>query len=215
MKKLTGKEELQLLYDCINAGGCDKLVQYYWKPVFHTVRKTFIFRGVSFTEQDLEDLRSEVFVQLFNNKCRKLRQYKPDMGLSLANWIKMIADQTVKMYLRKSERPGKLGPYRILSLDKLQEELGLEYEGSEPGKTYSQVTENIENLEKYLDAREKLARALKNIETLPPFEQFVLKLHFFDGLSPSEIAKYLGKETGNIYTIKSRAVNRLKKLTET
>ena len=215
MKKLTKEEELQLLYECINAGGCDKLVQYYWKPVYFMVRKSFLIRHTPFTEEELEDLRSDVFVQLFDKECRKLRQYDEDMGISLRNWIKMIAYQTVKMYLRKQDRPGKLGPYRIISLDKLQEELGLESETPEPGKTHSQVIEDIRDLEKYLNAREDLALALKNIENLPPFEQFVLKLHFFDGLSSSEVAKYLGKEIGNIYTIKSRAVSRLKKLFET
>ncbi len=212
MKKLTKEEELQLLYECINAGGCDKLVKYYWRPVYFMVRKSFLNRHAPLTEEELEDLRSEVFVQLFDKDCRKLRQYKEDMGLSLRNWIKMIADQAVKMYLRKPDRPGRLGPYRILSLDKLQEELGLESEAPKLGKTHSQVTEDIGNLEKYLDAREELTQTLKNIENLPPFEQFVLKLHFFDGLSPSEIAKHLGREIGNIYTIKSRAVSRLKSL---
>jgi len=213
--KLTKEEELQLLHDCINAGGCDRLVQYYWKPVFFMVRKTFILTGVSFTEDELEDLRGEVFLNLFDNKCKKLRQYKADMGLSLTSWIKMIAYQTVKMYLRKSDRSGILGPYKTLSLDRLREELGLENGGemmSDPGKTPSQMMEDMENLTQRLDAREQLARFLESIENLPPFDQFVLKLHFFDGLPLSEIADRLGKEIGNIYTIKFRAIKRLKKL---
>jgi len=192
MKQGISEEEQKILHDCICRGKGDALIARYWDMVYHTVRKTLELRHVRFTTQDMEDLRNEVFVQLFDKGYKKLRQYKPGAGLGLTGWIRLVAGQTVKMYLRKKDRHGILGENKLLSGDDLIQEIA----GKAP--------------ESQLDAREKLRRVMGVIETLPSQERLVLKLHFFDGLTLAQIADFTHKEMGNIYAIKSRGVKRLK-----
>jgi RNA polymerase sigma factor (sigma-70 family) len=142
----------------------------------------------------LEDLRNEVFVRLFDKGCKKLRQYRPGAGLGLAGWIKLIAGQTVKMYLRKKDRHGTLGDNKLLSADELIQEIG----GKAP--------------EGQLEAREKLRQVAEMLETFPHQERLVLKLHFFDGLTLEQIANFTHKKIGNVYAIKSRGLKRLREV---
>lgn len=213
MKKLTNKEELQILNECINDGKCNKLVRYYWNTVFFTVRKTFILKGVSFTDSDINDMQNEVFLQLFDNRYRKLMQYEEDAGLSLANWIRMIASQTVLMSLRKKDPLSHSAQSRRISFDKLKENSESENRESSPEFIrMSSPAEDMKELIKWFEDRETLTRVLAHLEKLPHREQLVLKLHFLNGLSFKKIASDMKESINNIYTIKSRAISRLKKL---
>lgn len=106
----------------------------------------------------------------------------------------MISAQTVKMYLRKNDRIGKLGG----DLMPLAEEMEKE-------------TDPIHEFIR-LEAREMLLMTEECIKELPHLEKLVLKLHFLDGLSLSHTACFLQKTENNIYQIKHRAVKRLKEL---
>lgn len=192
------KHESLLLHECINLGRGDRLVGRYWNTVYFTVRKTFVLKGARFAEEDAEDLRNEVFLQLFEDSCRKLRQYDPARGLSLAGWIKMIAAQTVIVYIRKRDRAGRLG---------LRDTVCFDGYGEEAGNLHAQDTET---LIARLDAREKLRQVKENIGKLSCAKRMILDLYFRGGLSFDEIASLTGRTIGNIYTIKSRAAEELR-----
>lgn len=196
MKKLTRAQEKEILQACIaDCENCNKLIQQYWDMVYLTVKKTFLFKNVPFNEEDLEDLRNDVFLRLFEKKCSLLRQYQEDRGLRLSGWIIMIAAQTVMMYLRKMDRSGTLGGNNLISMiEEMIEEMDPEYEI------------------KRIEAREMLLMVKECMEELPHMERLVLKLHFFDGLSFSQITKFLKRTENNIYQIKYRGVKNLKEL---
>ena len=101
MKRLTTEEERELLHECIVKGRKDELAEQYLNLVYETIRKTLILKNVQSTDEDIKELRNEVFLKLFNKDCRKLKQFKEGAGLSLASWIMMITSRSVLDVLRK------------------------------------------------------------------------------------------------------------------
>ncbi len=186
IRKLSSEEERSLLNECLIDGKGDKLVQQYWNLVFHTIQKIFHLKNVLYTGEDVEDLHSEVFIQIFKDDCRKLRQYKEGSGRNLVSWIMLITNSTVLNHLRKKRLecvPLSDNPAIII------EESEFDQEDQELIKT--------------------------NMELLPDGDRLIIKMHYFHGLSLQEIAKILHKSIGAVYTAKSRAVEKLKKLVKT
>lgn len=52
----------------------------------------------------MDDLVQDVFVELFRDGSRALRAWDPARGLSLANWVGLIADQRVAAAFRRRRR---------------------------------------------------------------------------------------------------------------
>ncbi len=191
MKKITPEKERQILQECLIHDKKDKLVQHYSALVCHTIRKTLLIKNISFTEADIEDMQQEVFIRLFDKECRRLKQYKEEMG-SLAGWIKLIANRTVLNDVRRKGFDVLAAKKNRISFEDFKEE-------SEQLKQDDEF-ETKENLLEIQDA----------IEKLPHRERLVLKLHYYQGLSLPEIASFIHRKEGATYTIKSRALKRLK-----
>ncbi len=191
MNRLSPEEERQLLYECIISGKKHKLVQQYWNLVYHTVRKTFTVKHVPFTQEDIEDLRNEVFVQLFDKGCWRLRQYREELGHGLAGWITLIANRTVLNYLRKRGFDSLSWQNTRVPIEEI---LDLKQE-----KNSLEVMEERRLIQ---DAMEKL----------PSRDRLVLKLHYYHELSLLDVASAIHRTAGATYTIKSRAIKRLKAL---
>lgn len=195
MKKLNRKQEYELLKECVaDCSHCDRLILHYWDLVYHTVKKTFLMKSAAFTKEDLDDMRNEVFLRLFEKKCHLLRQYREDGGLQVAGWIVMISAQTVKMYLRKNDRIGKLGGDLMPLVEELERDI-------DPIHEFIRI-----------EIREMLLMAEDCIEELPYLEKLVLKLHFMEGYSLTDTACFLQKTKNNVYQIKHRAIKNLKEL---
>jgi len=97
------EKQQQILDECLLEDKKEKLVIEYGDLIYYTVRKTLLFYNLHFTKEDIEDLRIEVFIRLFKNNCRKLKQFD-SKKLNLAGWIKLIANQTTLDEIRK-KRP--------------------------------------------------------------------------------------------------------------
>ncbi len=189
MKRLSPEEERQLLYECIVCGKKEKLVQQYWNLVYHIVRKTLTMKNIRFTHEDIEDLRNEVFVKLFDKGCWRLKQYREKLGHGLAGWIALIANRTVLNYLRKKG-------FNSLSWQNsrvaIEEKLDLKQD------------------ERSLGALEERRLVQDAIEKLPSRDRLVLQLHYYHELSLPEVASLIRTSVGAAYTIKSRAIERLR-----
>ncbi len=194
-KKLTPEEEREILNECIHNKKCEKLTRQYWNLVYKTVQKTFIYKNAPLVREEIEEVHQDVFVQLFDDDCRRLRQYREGGGRNLAGWVVLIANRTALNHLRGKDPHSILGRQYLILFEEMKEELDIKKETDR------------------LEARQKLLKILEAADLLPTLERLVFKLHFFHELSLPEIASQLNREVGNIYTIKSRAVKRLKELT--
>lgn len=54
--------------------------------------------------QEVEDLTQDVFARLFADGARALRTWEPDKGLSLANFVGLVAEREVLTILRSKRR---------------------------------------------------------------------------------------------------------------
>lgn len=189
MKRLSPEEDRQLLYECIVCGNKEKLVQQYWNLVCHIVRKTLTMKNVRFTHEDIEDLRNEVFLKLFDKGCWRLKQYREELGHGLAGWIALIANRTVLNDLRKKGFNGLSRKNTRVPIEEIVD---------------------LKNKKNSLEVMEERRLIQDAMEKLPSRDRLVLKLHYYHELSLPEVASLIHTSVGAVYTIKSRAIERLR-----
>jgi hypothetical protein len=97
------EEDRQLLTRCLDGdrGASEAFVKKFSGLVYRSAQHTLILKGVAFNKQDLEDLHNTVFLQLFENNLKKLRQYQGKNGCSLSSWIRLVAVRIVLNHFRK------------------------------------------------------------------------------------------------------------------
>ncbi len=138
-------------------------------------------------------MHNTIFLRLFENRCKRLRQYQGKNGCSLASWIRMIAVRTVFDHLRKRGLDAMAWQKKRIPLEALPElkcdevEFGVQLEKAEQ------------------------ERLLQNaMQKLPPRDRMFMKLHVDHALSIAEIAETMQLSISNAYTVKHRAIQRLK-----
>lgn len=143
-----------------------------------------IFRFIYYRtnhQETAEDLTEEVFLKAF----RSLSSLKGGSE-KLRGWLYSIARNTVIDHYRKTKET-----INLESLEQLPN-----YEDS--------VVERLE-------ASSDTAALLETLKQLPPDQQTILKLRFFEDLSIAEISTLLNKSEGNIRVIQYRGLQQLKK----
>lgn len=190
--KLTAEQEREILRECIEKDECYRIFRQYLNLVRSIAIKIYRSKGVSFTSADMEDRVQDVFEVLFKYNKQKLRQYDPQHGLRFEGWIRLIAAQTVLDYFKRKKE----------FLNITDEKIRIPVEDMDMISGEKRAGTSAETQCIMADA----------IEKLPPDQKLVLKMEYFKGLSPQEIAKYLGKTVNNIYQIKTRALESLRKI---
>ena len=94
-------------------------------PVVHSrVARTLSRRGPSARDprQEVEDLTQEVFARLFAQEGRLLRTWDPERGLSLQNFVGLIAQREANAIVRSGRRsPWKDDPLEPQDLEEVGE----------------------------------------------------------------------------------------------
>lgn len=188
-------DDRQLLKACIdgNAQAQEQLVRQFSNLIHDTLCRTSRAKNSHLSRQDLEDLHSTVFVQLFEHGCRKLRQYKGKNGCSLASWIRMITVRAMLDHLRKT-RDALSRPERMLPLEVI------------PELAVSSPSAHNE-LEK--DEQQKILEAA--IEKLSARDKLMIRMHCIEGCSLEKMAALLKVSENNVHSVKHRAVERIRK----
>ena len=198
-RKIDRIRERRLLAACIagDQAASNAFVRQYSDLVYRTVQYTLLNRNVRFTSMDLEDLHNTVFINLFDKRCRKLRQFKGKNGCSVVTWIRII---TIRLVLNSIRRKG---------VDSLT------------GQSFRVPIEGFSNLERratdtweLMEKAEQESLLQKGISNLGPRDRLFMNLHFNKGFTIKEIADAMQLSVDNIYTIKHRAIKRLKSYVE-
>ena len=189
------EEDRQLLSGCFagDRRASEALVRKFSGLVYRSVQHTLVLKEVAFNRQDLEDLHNTVFLQLFENDLKKLRQYEGRNGCSLSSWIRLVAVRIVLNHFRKK---GVEGIFRRRRQDPFDELSGLEEEGKDAG-------DSMEPAE-----QERLLE--EGIRSLSPRDRLFIRLHLEGGLSIQEVAETMGISIQNAYTVKTRTIQRLR-----
>ena len=189
------EEDLRLLSGCISGDrrATETFVKRFSDLIYRYVQNTLIVKKTSFNSQDLEDLHNTIFLQLFEQRCKKLRKYQGRNGCSLASWIRLVAIRTVLNHLRKKGIDAIGWQRKRISIEDLPELKGDELEAWA-------VMEKAEQ-----------GRLLQNgIQDLPPRDRLFVKLHFEMEFSMEEVAEAMQLSIQNVYTVKHRAIQRLR-----
>jgi len=201
MKRLTREQEQKLLHKCIECGQCDPVVNQYERLVYNTIIKTGKKISYHFSEPMIEDLSQEIFLELFVNNCKRLRAYDESKGLSLANWIVLIATHTIFNHLKKKKDAFNYGS--VNSMFDITD--------------FQDFTNFIGNdTENRLDDRQQLLLIEECVEkdNVNDFEKIVFKSHYFMGLSLEAVAQFTNRKIETVYSDKSRAVGKVKDCVE-
>jgi RNA polymerase sigma factor (sigma-70 family) len=198
MSSLFHKDR-RLLEQCISGdrGAGEAFVRKFSDLVYRSIQYTLTVKHIRFSHNDLEDLHNTVFLKLFEDNCKKLRQYRGKNGCSLANWIRIVTTRIVLNHIRKKGVDSIAWQTKRFSLDELPE-----LKGADDGP-WAQMEKT---------ERERLIKT--GIKELPPRDRLFLVLHFEKGLTIKEVAKTMQLSIDNAHTIKHRAIQKLKSLVE-
>jgi RNA polymerase sigma factor (sigma-70 family) len=192
-KKQVNEAKLRLRCLKGDREAAGEFVRQYSDLVYRTVQYTLRNRNVSFTPEDISDLHNTVFLNLFENNCKKLAQFKGRNGCSLATWVRLVAMRIVLNHLRKRGVDSISGRRRMVGIDYIQE-------------LNDEKTGALAMLEK-ADQLKLLKRGIRN---LPAKYRLFFRLHFDHDLSVKEIAQIMRISVDYVYTVKHRAIKRLK-----
>lgn len=188
-------EDRRLLSRCVEGDreALELFVRRFSGLIYHSVQHTLTAKGILFSSQDLEDLHNAIFLHLFENRRRKLGQYEGRNGCSPASWLRVVAVRFVLNHIRDSHAhkapwQDKQAPFEDLS---------------DPDREAFGPLAFMEQAER----RRLLKRA---IQLLSPRDRLFMRLYFEDGLNLEQVASALRISIQNAYTVKHRAVQRLR-----
>ena len=135
--------------------------------------------------QEVEDLSQEVFLSLFARDAHILRSWQAERGLSLENFVGLVAERQVVSFLRSGKRnPWKEEPSPEEDLDVITPDRGPE-----------EVT----------SSREQLGLLLERLrETLSPLGHQIFVLLFVQEMSVPETMAASGLTADAVYAWRSR-----------
>jgi RNA polymerase sigma factor (sigma-70 family) len=193
------KKDQLMLSRCIagDKKAREKFVRKFSDLIYRSIQHILTVKHIQFNYVDLEDLHNSVFLALFEKDCQKLVQYKGINGCSLATWIRIVTVRIILNQIRKKGIDSIAWKDKQIDLDALPE----------------LKSDNPQAL--MMMEREEQAQYLcEQIEKLPPRDRLFLTLHFLKGLSIKEIAEVMQLSVENAYTVKHRAIKRLKSRVE-
>lgn len=193
------RKDRRWLKKCIagDRRACERFVKEFSNLVYRCVRHTLRIKNVPFNQDDVEDLHNTVFLILFEDQCKKLRQFKGKNGCGLSTWIRIIAVRIVLNQIRKKGLDSLTGLRKQISLEDIPE-LSL--------ADSALLTE--------LERADKLQSLKDGVKKLPARDRLFFLLHYENGYTIKEVAKTMKLSLNNAYTIKHRAIQKLKSTLE-
>ncbi|MEZ4528460.1 MAG: sigma-70 family RNA polymerase sigma factor [Desulfobacterales bacterium] len=164
MKQIT-KRRHRILDDCLNQGKKEGIVRQYYRLIIKIVRDRVEKESLFYSKEDIDDIVHDVFVRIFDNHCRRLRQYDPVKGKNLAYWIILIALQTTSDFIARKKKDQFFEPESGETDD----------ENSSPELNYEM---NLYQEENRMEARSELRRIIKLMDRLTPEQQLIFHLSF-------------------------------------
>jgi RNA polymerase sigma-70 factor (ECF subfamily) len=156
--------------------------------------RRFRLAGGRDVRQEVEDLSQEVFLALFSRDAHVLRSWQPERGLSLENFVGLVAERQVLSFLRSGRRNPR------------QEDPSSRVEEHEPETPDSDP-------EEVAASREHLALLLDRLrEELSPLGCRLFELLFVRELSQAEVQAASGLSADAVYAWRSRLRRLARKL---
>jgi RNA polymerase sigma-70 factor (ECF subfamily) len=176
------QEELRLLSRVLEGStpARTRFFLRYTNVVEARVRQILRRAGSWISEDDIQDMVSEIWLSLFEDDMRPLRRFDPERQIKVATWIGLLARNKTIDKLRTSH----LG--RTVSID--------EKEGTrEPASNRPLPTEEVER-------REQQSLAVQAMEQLSQEERRFMKAWYVEDREPEELASDFNIAIGTVYS---------------
>ncbi len=187
--------ERKLLEGCLSQdkGSWDTFVDNYSRLISHAIVQTLRKYCFEMDNQLVDDLFHIAFLSLIENNCKKLRQFQ--WKCKLSSWLHMIAVRVTIDYLRKhSELPSINGE-------------------TDEEKYIKSSIRNGNPLPSELVEMEEEKRIFEQIkEKLTSRECLFVELYYCRELPPTEVAVILNTTANNIYQLKNKVREKMKKI---
>lgn len=175
-----------------------RFVEEFSGLVVWALRVTFRRYNRPLSEEDEHDLTHDIFLALFLDDARRLRQYDGRGGATFATWLRVVVTRFAIDRLRRPERTVSLDDPAAADVRAVHEA------GGDPrGDPEAQALS--------ADMRRRI-RAL--VAELEPKDRLFVRLFYFQGLSVEEVAELLGVSRNAAYVRKMRLHGRLRSLLE-
>ena len=191
--------EKELLKACINNGpGAGGLfVEKYSRLIYSCIHETLRMNCSDFLREDIEDIHNSIFVSLFKDDCKKLRQFRGDNSCTPASWLRIIAINSTRNFIVRNRT--------FISLESASEQ-GLAHIDKMPNPEPSVLNRLIDS--------EEIILFKQLLDELKPDDRLILKYYYRSDLSPDEIAGIMNITANTVYSKISRTKKRLKEILE-
>ena len=198
-RKGNSVEEVQLLGTLLRPrsegerqAAWNRFVDRYQRLITSCVLKVLRRYGAVFSNDDLDDLVGDVWLQLLRDDMKKLRQYDAERGFRIASFIGLVATNTTIDHLRS--RQAEATP-----LDQITED-------------YASLTLVAEAPSEMVEREEQAQLVRSALGRLSPDERkFVVEV-FHAERAPEELAKQLGITTNTVYSRKFKIREKLQRI---
>lgn len=176
----------RLLDACLRhePGSWPEFVDRYVGLIYHVIQHVAHSRSLVLSQEDVEDIAAEVFLQIVEDDYAVLRRFKGEC--SLPTYLAVVARRACVRELVRRQRERQLGHYTAHR---------------------ASVSEGADETEPML-AAEEVERLL---EELPKREAEVVRLYHLKSLSYRQIAKRLGIAENSVGPVLAKARKRLAK----
>lgn len=141
----------------------------------------------------VEDLTQEVFMVLFARGGRVLRDWQPDRGLSLANFVGLVAERQTVSYLRSGRRSGWREDPTLTD-------------------TFDAATADP-SPERWAASRQQMERLLERLtEELSPLGRQLFRLLYLEERGVEEVEGLTGMSSDAVYAWRSRLRRRARRV---
>jgi len=173
-------------------GGWQAFFKKHERLILACLRRVYARYSVPLSRDELEDLVSQVCLDLLRADFRKLKLFDPDRGYRLSSWVGLIATNIAHDALRRRAPPSTSTDDEDSPLSELQSSLPDPLE---------QVTQK--------EQMELLARA---VALLTPTDQEFIRLYYLEQLTPDEIGVKTGVSVNTVYSRKNKVRAKLVKI---
>ncbi|MDZ4818482.1 MAG: sigma-70 family RNA polymerase sigma factor [Planctomycetota bacterium] len=174
----------------------EDFVDRYMGLVIHVINHSALCRSIRLTNEDREDLASEVFYELVRDDFAVLRHFRAES--SLATYLTVVTRRIVVHQLLRNKNPSALSDNADAAQDAVDGRSGGHAgNGHDPS-----ATDRIET-------RDEVERLLEELEGT---EAQIVRMYHLEGKSYQEISSTMGMPENSIGPTLSRARQKLRKV---
>lgn len=193
-------EDHELIRRCLDdedRTSWEAFVRKYSRLIWNVIHKTFHNYSFTYSQEDVDDMYSSVFLSLVNNDFKKLRQFRGENSCSVSTWLSIITVRMTIDYMRKDKK------HLIME------------SGEEDRDILDVIPDNEYRADRLLENKQRDESLKAAVDDLPARDGMIYDLIFNKGFSPEDAARTLGMTVAALYAKKHRIIKKIKKTIDT